>query len=231
MRTTVALDKISQLIEGRHENPFELLGPHEVDRRRPPGLGGSGVSARHRRRPGSSTRPHAEPQRPMRRIHPAGLFEAICPASEFNGSGRYLLRVADEGGKKSVMHDPYAFPHLLTDYDLHLLNEGTPLADATSKLGAQLRTIDGVDGRELRRLGAQRHERQRRRRLQRLGRPPPPDAQAHPQRLLGTVHPGPGRGHALQVPHPAPRPRLREVRSLRLRRRGAAAHRRRSSPT
>ena len=30
MRTTVPLDKISQLVEGRHENPFELLGPHEV---------------------------------------------------------------------------------------------------------------------------------------------------------------------------------------------------------
>ena len=26
----LALEKIGQLIEGRHENPFELLGPHEV---------------------------------------------------------------------------------------------------------------------------------------------------------------------------------------------------------
>ena len=36
-----------------------------------------------------------------------------------------MLRVADEGGKRSTMHDPYSFPHLLTDYDFHLLNEGT----------------------------------------------------------------------------------------------------------
>ena len=43
------------------------------------------------------------------------------------------------------MHDPYAFPHLLTDYDMHLLNEGRHWR-LYDKLGAQLRTIDGVDG-------------------------------------------------------------------------------------
>jgi 1,4-alpha-glucan branching enzyme len=83
--------------------------------------------------------------RPMRRIHPAGLFEAICPVRESNGSGRYMLRVDEQGGNNSVMHDPYAFPHLLTDYDLHLLNEGTHW-HCYDKLGAHLRTIDGVDG-------------------------------------------------------------------------------------
>ena len=60
----------------------------------------------------------------MRRIHPAGLFEALCPVPKDNEKSRYVLRVADEGGKKMTMHDPYSFPHLLTDYDLHLLNEG-----------------------------------------------------------------------------------------------------------
>ena len=39
-----------------------------------------------------------------------------------------MIRVADERGEKSTMHDPYSFPHLLTDYDLHLLNEGHALA-------------------------------------------------------------------------------------------------------
>ena len=84
------------------------------------------------------------------------------------------------------MHDPYAFPPLLTEFDLHLLGEGTHWT-SYRKLGAQLRTIDGIAGREFRRLGAQRHRREHHRRLQRLGRPPPPDAQAHSQRHLGTV--------------------------------------------
>ncbi len=29
-RTTVELEKIGLLLDGRYENPFELLGPHEV---------------------------------------------------------------------------------------------------------------------------------------------------------------------------------------------------------
>ena len=87
----------------------------------------------------------------MRRIHPAGLFEAICPTDSIpvgtngNGSGKYMIRVSEEDGKKTDMHDPYAFPHILTDYDLHLLNEGTHW-DCYNKLGAQLRTIDGIEG-------------------------------------------------------------------------------------
>ena len=31
MRTNLCLENIGRLIEGRHENPFELLGPHEVN--------------------------------------------------------------------------------------------------------------------------------------------------------------------------------------------------------
>ena len=31
MRTTVSLDSISALVEGRHANPFDVLGPHEVE--------------------------------------------------------------------------------------------------------------------------------------------------------------------------------------------------------
>ena len=92
---------------------------------------------------------HGDRTLPMRRIHPAGLFEAICPLPHANGNGspaRYMLRVAEEGGKKTItMHDPYSFPHLLTDYDLHLLNEGRHW-QCYNRLGAQLRKIDGVDG-------------------------------------------------------------------------------------
>ncbi len=144
MRTTVPLETISQLIEGRHENPFEILGPHEVVD------GGHRAVAVRAYLPGApqawvvDATHHGAP-RPMRRIHPAGLFEAICPAPQANGRTRYLLRVSDTGGKRTTMHDPYAFPHLLTDYDIHLLGEGTHW-QMYNKLGAHLRTIDGVDG-------------------------------------------------------------------------------------
>jgi 1,4-alpha-glucan branching enzyme len=139
------MDKISQLVEGRYENPFELLGPHEVDE------GGRRVLAVRAYLPTSTQAwvidpAHQDAPRPMRQIHPGGVFEAICPLpKQGNGKSRYLLRVADEGGKKVTMHDPYAFPHLLTDYDMHLLNEGRHW-QCYNKLGAQVRTVDGVAG-------------------------------------------------------------------------------------
>ncbi len=145
MRTTAAFEKIGLLVEGRHENPFELLGPHEVDQADGRALAVRAFLPQSAQawvvEPG-----HDGPPRPMRRIHPAGLFEAVCPMHEGNGKARYLLRVADEGGKRIItMHDPYSFPPLLSDYDLHLLNEGRHW-QSYQKLGAQLRTIDGVEG-------------------------------------------------------------------------------------
>jgi len=44
-----------------------------------------------------------------------------------------------------TMHDPYAFKSVLTDYDLHLIGEGKHNR-LYNCLGAQLRTIDGVQG-------------------------------------------------------------------------------------
>ena len=60
-------------------------------------------------------------------------------------TGTYLLKATDQRGQQTTMHDPYAFPPLLTDYDLHLLGEGRHWRSYT-RLGAQLRTVDGVSG-------------------------------------------------------------------------------------
>jgi 1,4-alpha-glucan branching enzyme len=144
VRTSVSLEKIGQLVDGRHENPFELLGPHVVEE-----SGRQALAVRaylpHSTQAWVVDASHDEVPRPMRRLHPAGFFEAICPVGEPGEKPRYLLRVAEEGGKKTTMHDPYCFPHLLSDYDLHLLNEGRHWRMYT-RLGAQMRTIDGIEG-------------------------------------------------------------------------------------
>ena len=149
MRTSVLLEEVGQLVAGRHENPFEFLGPHQVE------ASGRDAMAVRAFLPRSSQawvidQAHETP-RPMRRIHPAGLFEAICPVAngdggaDGKGAARYKIRSAEDGGKTTTMHDPYSFPQLLTDYDLHLLNEGRHW-QCYEKLGAQFRTIDGVKG-------------------------------------------------------------------------------------
>jgi 1,4-alpha-glucan branching enzyme len=88
---------------------------------------------------------HSNTRRPMRKIHPAGLYEAICSSDELNNAGSYMLRLDWNDGKKSTMHDPYAFPNQLTEYDLYLIGEGKHW-QLYDKLGAQITTIDGVEG-------------------------------------------------------------------------------------
>jgi 1,4-alpha-glucan branching enzyme len=99
--------------------------------------------------------------RPMRRIHPAGLYEAFYPLdapdrleSTSPAANRpqsaaalpaYQLRVADREGEMKTLHDPYAFAPYLSEFDLHLFGEGK-LLGGYEKLGAQIREVDGVKG-------------------------------------------------------------------------------------
>ena len=143
MRTTVALDAIGSLLDGRHENPFDILGPHPIEEN------GRSVTAVRAYLPDSQQAWIIDPAhggaQPMRRIHPAGLYEVICPAKTEDEQRQYLLRYCDQSGESNTMHDPYAFPPLLTDYDLHLLGEGRHW-NSYDRLGAQMRTIDGIEG-------------------------------------------------------------------------------------
>jgi len=143
VRTSVELEKIGSLLEGRHENPFDLLGPHEIV------VDGRRALAVRAMLPDANQAWVVDPAQsvlqPMRRIHPAGLYEAICPMLKEDSNRRYQLRVADERGTQSMLHDPYAFPPLLSEFDLYLLAEGRHW-NSYSKLGAQLRTVDRVEG-------------------------------------------------------------------------------------
>jgi 1,4-alpha-glucan branching enzyme len=82
--------------------------------------------------------------RPMRRVHPSGFYEAICPMEGFEKTG-YRLRVASKNGEISEMHDPYAVSPVLTEFDLHLFGQGRNWK-IYEKLGAHARTVDDVAG-------------------------------------------------------------------------------------
>jgi 1,4-alpha-glucan branching enzyme len=150
MYTDVSLASIGQLINGTHGNPASVLGPHSIDY-----LGRSATAIR-------AFQPGAQAawlidnvsgeKRPMRRIHPAGFFEAICDWSLDNlsqnktlSSPPYRLQMSDYTGKTTEMLDPYAVSSMYSDLDRYLLGEGKHY-DLYSRLGAQLRTIDGVAG-------------------------------------------------------------------------------------
>jgi 1,4-alpha-glucan branching enzyme len=121
------------LIEGRHADPFRVLGPHLEDGVPvlrvflPDVLEVFAVGDRGR-------------EISLDRIHDSGLFAGPCP----DESTRYRLRV-HYADAIVELEDPYRFPPVLSDFDLFLLNEGKHL-QLYDKLGAQPIVHDGVPG-------------------------------------------------------------------------------------
>jgi len=121
------------IVGGYHANPFEYLGPHVENDRRVVRV----------------FMPNAEHvaivddvghERELPRVHDAGLFAGpVDTASE-----HYRLR-ARFGANLVELEDPYRFPPILSDYDLHLLGEGTHL-HLYDKLGAHPLVLEGVAG-------------------------------------------------------------------------------------
>jgi 1,4-alpha-glucan branching enzyme len=133
---------LDQLVQGRHWDPLAVLGAHPMAQ-------GSSPTVAIRCFVPEATKValllNGQDQHPipMTRLHEAGLFEAIVPKPL--GTSPYRLRVTNHEGQVSERHDPYGFPPLLTDFELHLFAEGT-FFKAYDTMGAHLRTVLGVAG-------------------------------------------------------------------------------------
>jgi len=141
---------IGALISGMHGAPFDVLGPHQVSvggrpawvvRAFVPGAEDVWVVPTLPSPAGGGTGGGGEPI-PMRELHLAGLFSALVPGPE---KPRYHLEIQWPGGARERRIDPYTFPPLLGDLDIHLMGEGRHL-DIYEKLGAHPMTLDGVAG-------------------------------------------------------------------------------------
>lgn len=143
MRTQVPLHGIRRVIEGTHENPGEVLGPHRIEQ------DGREALAVRAYLPGSQQVWLVDKEhravRPMRKIHPAGFYEGLCPLGSTGPNSQYLLRVANERGEVTEMQDPYAVAPLMTDFDRYLFGEGRNW-NIYRRLGAHCRTVNGEVG-------------------------------------------------------------------------------------
>ena len=138
-------EQIDALIAGRHADPFSWLGPHPF-----------WSPAGHRcvirffqpRAAEASILLHGAPQPiPGQKLRPEGFFEAVLPESCQGppSPSSYRIRSRTGYGETVEFLDPYAFPCVLTEFDLHLMGEGRHY-DTYEKLGAHLRTLEGVRG-------------------------------------------------------------------------------------
>ncbi|MCB5204958.1 1,4-alpha-glucan branching protein GlgB [Neorhizobium sp. T786] len=125
---------LQALIDGRHGDPFMILGRHPVGetnvvRALLPGAtavevidgDSNGVVAR------------------MEQVFGGGLY-----AADIGGRGNYRLRITWPDAVQET-EDPYSFGLLLGDLDLHLISQGTHY-DLARALGAQPMDIDGISG-------------------------------------------------------------------------------------
>ncbi|WP_454864607.1 1,4-alpha-glucan branching protein GlgB [Pseudomonas rhizophila] len=126
---------IDALVRAEHQDPFSILGPHGD------GAGGQFIRAYL---PGALSvqvlaREGDEVLGDLQLSETPGLF-----VGHFDRAQPYLLRTRWAGGEQ-VAEDPYSFGPLLGEMDLYLFAEGNH-RDLSSCLGAQLTTVDGVDG-------------------------------------------------------------------------------------
>ncbi len=138
-------EQIKRLQEGRHHDPFEVLGVH------PAGKGFKVVrvfipQAEQAELVGVAEDPQAEPGRiPMERISGTDIFEVTLPEKTklVKHFGLHWLQKGQNSWRDTI--SPYTFEAQLGEVDLHLFAEGKH-HHAYRFLGAHLKTVDGIDG-------------------------------------------------------------------------------------
>src|ERR1019366_5332570 len=78
---------------------------------------------------------------PMNKLHQDGFFVAETDTKP----AAYRLRLETHEGQTLEQEDPYRFPKVMTEFDLHLHGEGT-LHEAWHSYGAHLTTLEGIAG-------------------------------------------------------------------------------------
>jgi 1,4-alpha-glucan branching enzyme len=127
---------LEALAEARHDDPFGVLGPHVESK-------GVVIRACLPTADRVTVVRNGSSPIPMKRRHPAGIFEASIPG--LKEIPDYRFEVKYDGGATARLDDPYRYGRVLTDYDIYLFGEGkhTRIYD---KLGAHLMTLGGTAG-------------------------------------------------------------------------------------
>ena len=136
---------IDAVLAGRCADPFAVLGPHPIWS--PLGHGWAIRFFRPGAADASVVVQGLPAPIPAHKLRPEGFFEAALPDSHQGSPGpaHYRIRYRTVYGETIQTLDAYAFPYLLSEFDLHLMGEGRHY-DTYEKLGAHLKTLEGVRG-------------------------------------------------------------------------------------
>ena len=134
-------DELQSLVGATNRVPHQFLGMHPLG-------DGSGVVVRALLPNAAKVeiKPTHEKSKPgiqLKRLDPSGLYEGV--STEAKHVYAYDLVITDYQGKVRSTRDAYSFLPTLGETDLYLFGKGDERR-IYEKLGAQLRTIDGVHG-------------------------------------------------------------------------------------
>ncbi|PYU63157.1 MAG: 1,4-alpha-glucan branching enzyme, partial [Acidobacteria bacterium] len=142
--------QIDAIVAARHSDPFALLGPHPVDsnctvRFFLPWAAEASISLKPPVVEGGTLAPAKVTD--AIKLRPEGFFEAAWASNQSAppSPGSYKIQGRTHFGDSFEIFDPYAFPVVLSEFDLYLMGEGRHY-DTYEKLGAHVITLEGVQG-------------------------------------------------------------------------------------
>jgi len=143
MNTTANIDEVYRVINAEHPDPFHVLGLHCID----------SDDKADRSFAVRAYLPNAQSinvidiesgnKYRMEKIHDSGFFEAVIRDKQ--DFFTYKLEVTDYLNNTFTIYDPYSFWPVITDFDLHLFNEGNH-HKIYEKLGAHICELNGIQG-------------------------------------------------------------------------------------
>ena len=142
MNATVKPEIIQAICGAYHSAPFDVLGIHPVQLNSGPAVAIRAFLPQAKQvtiQPALST---LKPRK-MKRVHPDGFFELVYPRR--TEVFAYTLSITTTEGQTYETEDPYRFPPVLSEFDLHLFGEGTNYR-IFHRLGAHLTELEGVAG-------------------------------------------------------------------------------------
>ncbi|MCX7709739.1 MAG: 1,4-alpha-glucan branching protein GlgB [Clostridia bacterium] len=143
MNITANADDILKIVHGEHYDPFCCLGIHPICNKEDEKKGFSIRAFMPNAKLMKVISLDSNTVYDMKRINESGFFEAIIEdKTEFFP---YKFEVTDFNDISFSTYDSYSFWPVLTDFDLHLFNEGNHHR-IFDKLGAHVMTINGIEG-------------------------------------------------------------------------------------
>ncbi len=131
---------MKMIINAEHGDPFSILGMHKkeegiaVNVFLPRAQGVNVVEVNSKKK---------NSKYGMKKMHDSGFFEVLLEGrQEFF---EYQLEIMNHAGIYTLVHDPYSFLPIITEYDLYLFNKGDNRR-IYEKLGAHETSINNVKG-------------------------------------------------------------------------------------